>query len=63
MGFEVYALSSSWPCSIEAHWTTEVFFPEAFSVFHIHGVSEKTVQNCVCQNLVKFPSNVLIFDW
>ena len=27
----------------------------------IHGVSEKTVQHCLCQNFVKFPSIVIIF--
>src|SRR6218665_1396646 len=27
----------------------------------LHGVSEKTVQNCFCQNFVKFPSIVIIF--
>jgi len=28
---------------------------------YIHGVSEKTVQNCFCQNFVKFPSIVITF--
>src|SRR6218665_3597138 len=27
----------------------------------VHSVSEKTVQNCFCQNFVKFPSIVIIF--
>src|SRR6218665_320064 len=27
----------------------------------LHGVSEKTVQNCFCQNFVKFPSILIIF--
>ena len=28
---------------------------------YLHGVSEKTVQNCFGQNFVKFPSIVIIF--
>ena len=28
---------------------------------HIHGVSEKTVQNCFGQNFVKFPSFAIVF--
>jgi len=28
---------------------------------HIHGVSEKSLQNCFCQNFVKFPSIAIIF--
>src|SRR6218665_1287603 len=29
-------------------------------LIHIHGVSEKTVQDCFCQNFVKFPSLLII---
>src|SRR6218665_3855210 len=31
-----------------------------FAFIHIHGVSEKTMQNCFCQNFVKFSSIVTI---
>src|SRR6218665_3431205 len=27
---------------------------------HLHRVSEKTVQDCLCQNVVKFPSSLTI---
>jgi len=40
------------------------FSPNSFSesIDHLlHGVSEKTVQNCFCQNFVKFPSIVISF--
>src|SRR6218665_673654 len=31
------------------------------SCTYVHGVSEKSVQNCFCQNFVKFPSILIIF--
>ena len=37
------------------------FSKQLTAITILHSVSEKTVQNCFCQNFVKFPSILIIF--